>query len=434
MSSLSTDSGTPRPENFHIENYRSQNWTTKHYRNGVQTSEQSGLSLPSDVEVDIYHGRDLPDFHKRKNQGELLPFTNYLKCTQSLIARGRFDMTSWTTGGWTYSNKRFTQGPKQDVFMTFNGLDGRPFYTGGILTQMHKLITDRGIDLYHPVQIVAAKVYNRGFDALTWAAELHKTAKMIKSALTSFAHLVEDYSNWLDHYFYQSSAKRLTDTTFSSWLQGRYGWRILSYEIKDINNAIARLSEREKTRSKGIEEQNYEWSVDNTRLSSAATWDATWSDISVCNLSLRGNIVTDFVPSNVTLNPLLTAWELVPWSFVFDWLFNVGRSISALSLVALSGQYTSSYAYKLNVTRTGRLTLVPKLGAVYDAFQEVDQSIELLIRKPVTVPILPFYDNQVDNDKLKQLDLLALGYQVGSLIFRVITQKYGKFLAQFVVK
>jgi len=33
----------------------------------------------------------------------------------------------------------------------------------------------------------------------------------------------------------------------------------------------------------------------------------------------------------VSLDPLLTAWEVIPYSFVIDWFFNIGSNIQAYS-------------------------------------------------------------------------------------------------------
>jgi hypothetical protein len=45
-------------------------------------------------------------------------------------------------------------------------------------------------------------------------------------------------------------------------------------------------------------------------------------------------VVGDFYVPPFRFNPFLTAYELVPYSFVFDWFFSLGRAIEAVSLLA----------------------------------------------------------------------------------------------------
>lgn len=427
MSSLSTDAGDVRPENFHIENLGSTDWKTQHFKDGVMTSETAAYRLLSPAtEIDIYSGRDIPDFHRRKNAGELLPFTKYIKCTHSLEATGRFDLTKYVTGGHDWTNRRVNlSGNFQNALLLFNGADGLP-YDWGLLTAVEKARTDRGIDPYLLVQRAASKINGRGFDALTFLAELHKTAKMVYDACFHFANLVEQFENYLDTFIYSRSPNYLTAKTFQLWLQGRYGWRILGYEIENINEMIAKIGDKERTRSSELEESNFQWDVDLTTYGNQTTYSSTYTDIRHIEVGVRGRIITDYVPPGLQFNPFLTAWELVPYSFVFDWLFHVGRAINALTTIAFSSVYTACWSVETNVTRTGRLSIIPKLGAVYAAYQTVDQKYQVIERHPTTVPILPIFQNLIDNDKLKQLDIIALLYTLGDQLARAISRRLTK--------
>lgn len=412
MSSLGTDEGIPRKQNFHKEILSYGKWKTRSWIDGVQQpdSAEFSLYLPGQV-VDIYHGRDLPNFHKRKSQGELLPFTPYVKVTHSLSAKGRFDMTSWTVGGHTYANQRIPVGHAySDGFLTFNS--NLPSYDVDLLSTVERWLKNRNIDPAIYTQAAASKLYSRGFDGGTFLAQLGLTISLIRNALRSLASLVTDYGAYLA----KVKASTTIATPFNLWLEGRYGWRLLLYDIMDISDAVQHLNAKEDRFVKERQGANFAWTDTLTSSSTTSSMTETYTDIRTVSVKARGAVVADFLPPNVSFNPIVTAIDLIPYGFVVDWLFSISAAIQSLSFLIFEDQYTASASYVVTVKRTGSLALTPLAGAIYNAYQNIDQNYEVIYRKPTFVPLLPSYVNRLDLPKVT--DLVALLVQLIAKIGR----------------
>lgn len=184
-------------------------------------------------------------------------------------------------------------------------------------------------------------------DALTSAAEMQKTVSMIvgfrkrildqvATAIQKFKHarMAQKVKSW-------SSFFKL----FSQfWLEYRFGWRLLYYDYENIrkylNETRQGLVRRRWTRSKVIQgepvvlNQNYTHgcylTVTTTRQQLSQCKAGV---IGKCNMSLPGKI-----------DPITTAWEVIPLSLVIDMFWNVGTVLSAwspFSHVVMEGRYTS---------------------------------------------------------------------------------------------
>lgn len=118
------------------------------------------------------------------------------------------------------------------------------------------------------------------------------------------------------------------------WLELQYGWKPL---LSDVFGACEALSKRDKT----------DWRVTaKSTKQGTYTNSKTYGNVSVRTPGSsrvqvrRGAFVRiDALPANETLislasvgvtNPLLIAWELVPFSFVVDWAFPVGSWLESL--------------------------------------------------------------------------------------------------------
>jgi len=130
------------------------------------------------------------------------------------------------------------------------------------------------------------------------------------------------------------------------WLELQYGWKPL---LSDIYGASSALEGREKsdwrvtakaTRSQLIEEDRW--------------FDPTGPGLGRCRASAKCSafVRIDALPQNeatISLaslgvtNPLSVAWELVPFSFVVDWMIPIGDWLDSLdAMLGYSTAYTSS--------------------------------------------------------------------------------------------
>lgn len=187
------------------------------------------------------------------------------------------------------------------------------------------------------------KVLDQDFNAPVFLAEAGKTVDMIVNTAT---RLTRAYSA-----FRKGRLKVMFDelgvtprTSGNSWLEYKYGWMPL---LMDIHGGAKFLAERE-----------FKPKIQTLKATSKKTLDI----LTASQPSLVGK--TDFVakawvtvrlnePNVATvnrlggLNPLLVAWELVPFSFVADWFVNIGDCLAEATAFAgvqvlTSGQSLSS--------------------------------------------------------------------------------------------
>jgi len=118
------------------------------------------------------------------------------------------------------------------------------------------------------------------------------------------------------------------------WLQYQYGLKPLMNDLYGVSDALA----------KGIRDGMYLHV--RSGVGDGFSSDVKTSDQNrlVTRVNARINGVARYKISDPTMkqvsqfgitNPLLLAWELIPYSFVVDWLFPVGRFLSSLD--ALNG-------------------------------------------------------------------------------------------------
>jgi len=405
MSSLSTKAGTNNPRNFHRAPVETGKVLSQNFINGTLVSSSASLILHRDASTEIFSGKVLKDFHKRKNSGELLPYTSYTKLTREVSTRGpsvaEFGFTNPNTG-WVYLYRRSWADGSHKPYI-FNAELGTDKCS---ITLADRVISDLGINTHVFVQQAAARLYGRGWDGLTFAAELHKLVRMFRQVVPQAYKLLKEAFT-----LYKSGAlRRLGYASIDAWLATRYGWRILLYDIEDINNLMKEIDEEQRLRSKERAGDLFSTTLSDDIVGSGGH-AISRSDSSNFTIKVRGSIIADFMPSKITLNPVLTAWELVPYSFVIDWFFNVGRALEAMTFLTLNNRYTAAIGLDVLCERTVRYDVSfsgnwTNAGHSTIPDIEVDDTWRLLRRKPVTVPMKPLLN--INLDAFKVMDLVAL--------------------------
>lgn len=313
-----------------------------------------------------------------------------------LVAKGKLlPMTPWTG----YSHRFRVISGVQDVYMpTINPYyrywtEGAPYswqtsspqpWVIGRSTLEAVLDTK---DSTYFVQAAAAKLYSSGWDTLTFTAELTKTIVMFRGFISRITQLA------------------LSGKLESLWLEGRYGWRTLWYDMKDIDKAIQNLDEgRKRFRDKvGTTISGSSTRVDSIITSyGTLTLNTAYTD----KIGIRGTVVADIEPPRFQFNPITTAWELMRLSFVVDWVINVGQFLEGLSFLALAREYTA--AGGLSITR--KYSQTSSLALTAGCFGNWNTSSEgegtLVRRVPSSVSTIPLPKLRLDGFKV--LDLIAL--------------------------
>lgn len=159
-------------------------------------------------------------------------------------------------------------------------------------------------------------------------------------------------------------------TFATTWLGYQYGWRPLMstlYGLVDLQRNHAK-SMRVKATSKRVTKR--------TELGFASGLPCTmeFEDIAVASVvvdvAVDSSILND-VSRLTTLNPAAIAWELVPYSFVVDWFFDIGRYLEELeSSLAFGVGLRFKGGYTSHMLRTTVTTIIPAGKLVYpDGFK-----------------------------------------------------------------
>jgi hypothetical protein len=247
------------------------------------------------------------------------------------------------------------------------------------------------------VQAAAAKLNSRQFDLLTWAAELKSAAESLKKLLDNSLRAIQ--------------RNKLKDMKFdqNTYLEGRYGYAQIVNDMKNLVGAIenynrkfTRVTERSGTTIKYSETLIHGNGEDIARKNTIVVDDSV-------TYGLRGMIAADVEPALIQINPLLTAWELLKFSFIVDWVVNVGQAIQAASFVVLHPKYTAASGIRIQVVRTARCLSEPKAPYYYESPYEVlfTGASDYKVRTPQAVSILPHL-NPRPLTALQMADLWAL--------------------------
>lgn len=150
----------------------------------------------------------------------------------------------------------------------------------------------------------------------------------------------------------------------------------------------------------------------------SARWNAACSyrcQISV-NMEIPDDPLTN-VTRLTTLNPVAVAWELVPYSFVVDWFYNIGSYVRDLETALMYNSYFSggyvSYSYKeeAHITASRKAQYLPSYGTI--SAQGQWTGLNRVILESYPIPQLPVLKANLGSRRL--LNAAAL---LGNLLGR----------------
>lgn len=334
------------------------------------------------------------NFHEKMKRGDLLPHTVYKQITmEHEIAPSTYHQES--PGGSTAT----TQG--------YSYVDSRGHCLNGIT---HLADTSGAQALLHSS---AARISSKGWDGLTFASEIPSLKRMFSKTARRMSRLHErKYKRFTKDGKRVRLPKRLqSDFSFDNlWLEGRYGWRTLAYDLRDLNNAVRDWDSTRKihTERSGFNQSNVQ-SSDSTETWSAGVITTRTDDVTTH--SIRGSVAAMFTPSRVITDPVNTAWELIPYSFVVDWFLDVGQTLQSNKLQLLSKAITSSVSVKSETTRTVTVSVTPNAGWTQTFNETYIGKCTQLQRIPQSISMTPVIltDSLLDPNKLTDLGYLLRG-------------------------
>lgn len=268
-----------------------------------------------------------------------------------------------------------------------------------------------------------AKVSANDAEVLVQIAEFHKT---VSSLVTIFKHVMRIINNVRKLRIKELAGEISPKEVAQRYMECRYALRPLMYDVKGTIDAvyggrpITRQTFREfRSEIAHATESNVVLLYSSGNFQIRGSTDATRS------LEVRSGVLTqlEHLQSLATwgvLEPFQSAWELVPFSFIIDWFWNVGKiiaswapkigfkalaswvvveDITTLTSTAETAEDLTSYSYIKTYSRTGQYSKV----------------IRNKYRLPhPDRPILPHFDLNINMWKTLDLGIILTGIYKGS--------------------
>jgi hypothetical protein len=342
----------------------------RHFTYGVNTLKQ-GIHKTVDLGVETTEDSVTPGYFKQAREGLLLPVNEFVN-----VKREIYDVTSGTT---TFKQLRNTT--CQTYAELSHELSGPLALTSEAIQYGFLSPTlfssswlakcpDAGPHLNEVLIEALAKVKTRDLDLGTLLAELHKTVGMVVHARTSTLKRARRVADALrsrlrtqrklprtvagrarkDTVLRRKTGRihqSFLDAFSESWLEDRYGWRILAMELEDAYLALKRLdtlvvgSPLRRATSERLLSTTVNKLTQNFRYVSIYTASGTFNSgippftrvvTDTAQTHVRAGVGFQFTQDSVFfVDPLVTLYEVTPYSFVADWFLNVGDLLSAFT-------------------------------------------------------------------------------------------------------
>lgn len=350
-------------------------------------------------------GTKLPGFRQRLARGELLPFTPFEQYEYTYSAPGADNEYKVFNSPTCYEWFRNWIPP-----MAFSGHMTRD--------SMSAIADDYMSSANNELTEAAASLYADGWDALTFLAEWHKTVGMFRQTANRLRGFLDSYGPALHRLgllggfsFHpkQNNLEKLARGLGGDYLEARYGWRTLVYDTQDLSRMLARLDRMGLRRKKRKQEVVTVVQTTTQQMNSSGRWTSTWETTHTTVISARGTLVSDFRPPDFGFNPITTAWELIPLSFVVDWFVNVGQSLEAMSFVILSrGRYEAAVGIDIQRSYTSGIKSLAFVAPWYSSIfkRSASGTMAYTRRVPTRVSLTPSIS--VNLNAYKVADLVAL--------------------------
>lgn len=231
-------------------------------------------------------------------------------------------------------------------------------------------------------------------------AQYNQTIDMVANRTNQLAHAAKQLKRGNFYGVCDTlGIKRRSDLpgTFSkSWLELTYGWKPL---LSDIHGALRLVGDRPLRRFVEVRKRSsnsVELSGHNGDFPHTGTCSITDSVTSKALITVTDNNLQTLQQAGIT-NPALLAWELLPWSFVVDWIYPIGDWLQART--AMQGVTVSQYS----LTRTREINVQADLKAPLFIKPAQFNGYEKRKQRSTVLPPLPSPVIQVPSTSLTRL-------------------------------
>lgn len=219
------------------------------------------------------------------------------------------------------------------------------------------------------VNSAVARSRNASWDALTFLAEASKTHAYISGRLldlSDFANKVADETNKVArdrrkamYYLKRNMPPKSSPIYLGSkiiifsklWLEARFAIRPLYYDVKDAYAALKKQYQkmgvgRASAKTSGFETRSSSTLMFNNCILVGFEESLTWSQ------NVRGWAASEFkTRAAAGLDPVVTAYEIIPFSWLLDYFVQVGTWIEATSPFADGATLGSSVSVRTSLER-----------------------------------------------------------------------------------
>lgn len=210
-----------------------------------------------------------------------------------------------------------------------------------------------------------SKVADTKVDVMTFAAEAKSSYSMLVDAMADLVHMYKSVrrgnlreANRIMRSRGHARPRKVSKRPDERWLQYQYGWAPL---IGDITTAISAFAD--KTEVPHIFAANVVSHFEPLPYNDSVKTIAAMGEYRLkCYYALKpSDSARTRAQWNLGSNPLLTAWELVPYSFVVDWFIPIGDLVAQLSstdgLYFISGTESTKVSFTADLISTQRFSL-----------------------------------------------------------------------------
>lgn len=310
-----------------------------------KTTDQSLQTLPG---IDDEYMSDVvtPDWFLKRKRGEIVNNPVSIRRRKIVYSSGNLDHTV------THPNPVTAGYVNTDYFGNYTArLDYFPSL--GIPSIYSDTVAPVVLDEDRFIKLAAIKARNGispiSVQSLVSAVELPKTLELIRSSLSTIRQIRKSVVTGNPEYAKRaignqrkgsapSASEYVRQTAHNRWLELRYGWTPLVFEVQGAIKALNRTQENPpRATSRGFEHAEgtnsvlHQWNggsasgLQDFRFVREKTLDVRAYALYTADLKFQR--ARDFGVSELPL----ALWELVPYSFVVDWFVNIGNWIEALT-------------------------------------------------------------------------------------------------------
>lgn len=361
----------------------------------------------------------IPNFHKRSAAGEI-----FINRMSSFSSKREIEFSS---RAYHIPYAPSVPAPSRKCGYDYQLINevSSPYALNVIGSQVGHLNVDIGVQnlINLAGTSASANIDSPTFDGAVFIGELRETIGYFRNPLSAFNKVVEDARHWkrrkrkLDH---KTTAEYISD----NWLSYRYSIRPIVNDVRNAAEAVARTvldnEPLRKTARGTASETGQSYSAGSVGF---VDYETTTSK----TVTARAGVLYELSRSPNTFGVgterlAIVGWELIPFSFVADWFFNVGTFIEAITPVAgvkRLGSWTtvateetttrSSWWERGGIAPNGQPRVINSNAATTERYASVTKNRTPGIQIGLGQKITPLAG---DIGKARILDLIALGQQI----------------------